>query len=182
MQDYLTAEAKEQHENTKYDLVGFVIHDNNSLERGHYFSYIKNNGNWLLANDNNVALNQDQYVKIISEKGFFGAPYILFYQLKENNEDEEIAETQEQENDGTLDEETEETIGQRKPKRKHSKRTKTILLKTLKQLKKQNKASKTMQENLNDSNQKLGQAFLDILKSVQESQWNVLLYRWHITL
>ena len=63
-------------DNSIYELYGVILHISLSKEEGHYVSFCKNNGIWVVYNDHNVELCKNFIHK---------DAYLLFYERKENN-------------------------------------------------------------------------------------------------
>ena len=63
-------------DNSIYELYGVILHISLSNEEGHYVSFCKNNGRWIIYNDHNVELCKNFIHK---------DAYLLFYERKDNN-------------------------------------------------------------------------------------------------
>lgn len=61
----------------KYDLYAVIIHDGQSCLSGHYFAYVRSDGEWYEANDSRVVQ------KDVRTAVGRGAAYILFYEQEE---------------------------------------------------------------------------------------------------
>ena len=92
-QDLQNHSIDQNTEPTKYDLIGIVCHTNDaelSLQAGHYYSYVKDSedNSWYRCDDPNVQSVNLAEIEKIAQAGLVNTndtPYILFYQLKNDD-------------------------------------------------------------------------------------------------
>lgn len=65
-------EQSMKYKNKNFELVGIIEHRGNTIQRGHYVSYIKTGNTWTLADDTAVTKNVQSLTK---------QPYVLFYKI-----------------------------------------------------------------------------------------------------